>query len=190
MVNGVPYSKPTAKVLFKDYVFDTYWYPGIGRSLIRAVYAEARGKPTGWDTDFTGFMQRFGSAEGVTVINGNVRYGMEMLFHEDLRYLPCKGCSALHKIENALLAEITARHDDTGRRFFTLSPTVADFSGPIIAHTLWYPGNSEGPLAGVISARTVFATRIGVHVFREFVFDRHPKREPAPAPKPAAQVQP
>ena len=93
--------------------------------------------------------------------------------------IPCHGCRAKKKIENALLAEVTARHDSDGHRFFTLTPTIADFSGPIIAHTFWFPQPS-GPIDGVIAARLVFATRIGGHLFREFVLERrhnYPKLE-------------
>jgi hypothetical protein len=172
IIHQRPYDQPSSHDLFVDYLRDTYGLPGQARSLVRALYSEARGTPSGWGTDLPGFGQRLGSAEAVTAINGNVRYGMEIVFHEDLRYIPCHGCSVKHKIENALLAEITARHDVDGHRFFTLTPTIADFSGPIIAHTLWYPGSSAGPLAGVVSARTVFATRVGAHLFREFVLER------------------
>ncbi len=175
IVNGRPYDDPSESDIFRGYVKDTYGLTGIGGTTVRALYAQARGKPTGWGTDAAGFGQRFGSSAAITVINGNVRYAMEEIFREDLRYIPCHGCSAKHKIENALLAEITARHDEDGHRFFTLTPTVADFSGPIIAHTLWYPGVSGGPMAGVVSARTVFATRVGTRLFQEFVLERRHK---------------
>jgi hypothetical protein len=75
------------------------------------------------------------------VIDGNVRYGMEMLCKEDMRYIPCHGCSAKSQVQNALLAEITARHDTDGHRFFTLTPAVTDMSGPIIANSVWIPGH-------------------------------------------------
>ena len=178
IINGTPYDDPSEADIFRGYLKDTYGLTGIAGTTVRALYAQARGKPTGWGTDIAGFGQRFGSSAVITAINGTVRYGMEELFREDLRYLPCHGCSVKHKIENVLLAEITARHDVDGHRFFTITPTVADFSGPIIAHTLWYPGAAAGPLAGTVSARTVFATRIGTRLFQEFVLERrhkHPK---------------
>jgi hypothetical protein len=186
IVNGRPYVQPTPHDIFHYYLVDTYGPWGIASTTVRALYSEARGKPEDWGQDAAGFGQRFGSSAAVTAINGTVRYGMETAFHEDLRYIPCHGCTAKHKIENALLAEITARHDSDGHRFFTLTPTVADFSGPIIVHTAWYPGSSSGPIDGVVSARTVFATRIGLHLFREFVLERRhkdpPERGPAASP--------
>jgi hypothetical protein len=180
-INGRPYQQPTRKELFHNYLESIYGPWGVTSTTVRALYAEARGKPKGWGTDAAGFGQRYGSAEAVTAINASVRYGMENIFREDLRYLPCHGCTVKHKIENALLAEITARHETDGHRFFTLTPVVADFSGPIITHTLWYPGSASGPFSGVVAARTVFATRIGLHVFQELVLERkhHDKPERA-----------
>jgi len=174
IINGRSYMPPTQHELLINYLNESYGLNAFANSTIRAVYNEARETPKGWGTDFAGFSQRYGSAVAITAINGNVRYGMEEVFHEDLRYIPCHGCTVKHKIENALLAEITARHDTDGHRFFTLTPTVADFSGPIIAHCLWYP-NGFDPFAGVVATRTVFATRVGVHLFREFVLERRHK---------------
>jgi hypothetical protein len=192
IVNGRPYMRPTQRQYFVDYLRDSYGWPALTRSTVRTLYNEGLGQPGGWGQDFPGFMQRYGSNMAITAIDGNVRYGMEEIFHEDLRYIPCHGCTAKHKIENALLAEFTARHDKDGHRFFTLTPVVADFSGPIIAHTIWYP-DGFNPFGGVVATRTVFATRVGSHLFREFVLERRhydspepprPPRSKTPAPTP------
>jgi hypothetical protein len=181
IVNGRPYDQPSTKDIVLDYVHDTYGWSGLARTSARAGYAQLHavyldnGKQS-WGTDFPGFMQRFGSAAGVTAINGNVRLGMELLFHEDLRYIPCHGCRKRDKIMNTLLSEVTARHDENGHRFFTLTPTIADFSGPIISHSLWYP--NFDPMAGVIATRLVFATRVGQHLFQEFVWERRHHDDP------------
>jgi len=170
IINGRPYVRPTPRQQFDDYLRDSYGLPALARTSARALYAQGRGKPQEWGQDWPGFGQRFGSATAVTVIDGNVRYGMEMLFHEDMRYIPCHGCSAKHKLENALLAEVTARHDSDGHRFFTLTPTVTDMTGPIIANACWVPGKSG--IDGFVGSRLIFATRIGGHLFTEFVLER------------------
>ena len=169
-VNGVTYDQPSHKDQAIDYVRDSYGWPAFARTTARTLYSEARGKPTGWGQDFPGFMQRFGSNVAVTAINGNVRFAMETIFGEDMKYIPCHGCSAKRKIMNTLLAEVSARHYEDGRRFFTLTPVISDFSGPIIANTFWYPNHN--PIDGVIGTRTVFATRIGQRLFTEFVWER------------------
>jgi len=188
IINGRPYVRPTPKDQFVDYVRDTYWWPGMARSGARALYGQIRAKPTGWGQDWPGFGQRYGSAELVTVINGNVRYGMEMLFKEDMRYIPCHGCGIGRKIGNAFLAEVTARHDSDGHRFFTVTPIVADFAGPIISNSYWYPPG-HGPLDGLVATRLVVATRVGGHLFREFVMERRHKDPPiddfSPAQRPS-----
>jgi hypothetical protein len=176
-VNGLLYTPPTHHDLIAAYVQDTYGLPGQARTTVRALYSFAQGGPPQWDQNATGFGIRMASNEGITMISGNVRLAMEVIFHEDLRYIPCRGCRKRDKLANALLAEITARHDTDGHRFFTLTPTVSDFSGPLIAHVLWYP--SISPYDGFISARTVFATRIGGHLIREFILDRK-KHKPRP----------
>jgi hypothetical protein len=178
MINGRPYVRPTPKEQLIDYQKDSYGWPALARTTARAAFAQYRDKPDEWGQDWPGFGQRFGSSSAVTVIDGNVRYGMEMLFHEDMRYIPCHGCSVKRKVENALLAEITARHDSDGHRFFTLTPTITDMTGPIIANAYWVPGKSA--IDGFVGSRLIFATRIGGHLFTEFVLERRHNDPPLP----------
>lgn len=169
-INGRTYRRPTAKEQFKDYLRDTYGWPALARTVTRSAYAQGTDQPVDWGQNWDGYGQRFASSTAVTIINGNVRYGMETLFREDMRYIPCHGCSKKRKVENALLAEITARHDNDGHRFFTLTPTISDMSGPIIANQFWVTGHTA--IDGVIGSRLIFATRIGGHLFTEFVLER------------------
>jgi hypothetical protein len=194
-INGRPYEPPTHKEQLHEYLRDSYGLPAFARSTVRTLYNQWQDGPSGWGQDFPGFMQRFGSNAAITAINGNMRYGMETVFKEDLRYIPCHGCSVKRKFVNALLSEVTARHDSDGHRFFTLTPAIADFSGPIIAHSLWYP--DFDPFGGVVATRTVAATRIGAHLFTEFVLERRhrdrkiPDDEPLRVPpQPAKQNAP
>lgn len=170
MINGRPYHRPSAKDQFKDYLHDTYEWPALARVVVRSAYAQGRDQPVEWGQNWSGYGQRFGTSAAVTVIDGNVRYGLETLFREDMRYIPCHGCSAKRKLENALLAEVTARHDSNGRRFFTLTPTITDMTGPMIANGLWIPGHTT--LDGFVGSRLIFATRIGGHLFTEFILER------------------
>jgi hypothetical protein len=194
MVNGRPYVKPTSREQFNYYVRDTYWWPGMARSMARALYGQGIGKPEEWGQDWPGFGQRVGTSLATTAINGNVRYAMEMVLKEDMRYIPCHGCSAKKKIWNAFLAEFTARHASDGHRFFTLTPIVSDFSGPIIANSYWVPGH--GPLDGLVATRTVAVTRVGGHLLTEFLLERRhkdppyedPHKKPVPATQPGGPV--
>jgi hypothetical protein len=170
IVNGRPYQRPTPKEQFDYYMKDTYGLPALARTSVRVAIAQGRDKPEQWGQDWPGFGQRFGSSSAVTVIDGNVRYALGTLLKEDLRYIPCHGCSKKRKIENALLAEITARHDSDGHRFFTLTPTITDMAGPLVANSIWVPGHTT--IDGFVGSRLIFATRIGSHLFTEFVWER------------------
>jgi len=174
IINGRPYTRPTNKEQFIGYLKDSYGLYALAGAGVRSGYGQLRGKPDGWGQDWPGYGQRFGSAMAVSAINGNVRYALETVFHEDMRYIPCHGCRVKKKIANALLAEITARHDSDGHRFFTLTPVIADFSGPLVAHTFWFPAPS-GPLDGLVATRLVVVTRIGGHLLQEFVLERRHK---------------
>lgn len=176
IVNGRPYVRPTPREQFHDYMRDTYEWPSLARATARTLYAQGVGKPEQWGQDWEGLGQRFGTSAAIAVIDGNVRYGMEMAFKEDLRYIPCHGCSAKRKLGNALMAEFTARHDSDGHRFFTLTPTVTDMTGPILANSVWIPGRSA--IDGFTGSRLVFATRIGGHLFTEFILERRHKDPP------------
>ena len=171
VVNYRPYDQPSHKDQFFDYLNDSYGLPAMGRSVARAGISQYTAKPnSAWGTDFSGYMDRFASAYGANGISGNVRYGMETVFGEDLRYIPCHGCNWRHKVENALLAEVTARHDTNGHRFFTFTPEIATVSGPILANVLWTPGGSAS--AGLRSSRYYLAVSVGAHLFTEFVVER------------------
>lgn len=173
IINGRPYVRPTHHEQFIAYLNDSYGLPALGTSTLRALYGQATGKPDVWGQDWPGYGQRFGTALASTAIDGNVRYGMETVFHEDMRYIPCHGCSAKRKIGNAFLSEFTARHDSDGHRFFTVTPIISDFSGPLITNSTWIPGH--GPLDGLIATRTIVASRVAGHLFREFILERRHK---------------
>ena len=173
IVNGRPYVRPTHHEQFIDYLKDSYGLPALASSVARSLYGQATDKPDSWGQDWPGYGQRLGTAMAVTAIDGNVRYGMETVFHEDMRYIPCHGCSAKRKIGNAFLSEFTARHDSDGHRFFTITPIISDFSGPLVTNSAWIPGH--GPLDGLVATRTIVATRVAGHLFREFVLERRHK---------------
>lgn len=175
-VNGVQYDQPSTKDLLIYYANDTYVLPGQAYTFARATFAFARAKPSQWGQDWAGFGQRLGAAEAVTAINGTTRLGMELAFHEDLRYIPCLHCSFKHKLENALLAEVTARHGEDGKRMFSLTPVVADFSGPILYHSTFAPEGFD-PMAGVIGTRVVAVTRVGIHMAQEYWVEHRHKHD-------------
>jgi hypothetical protein len=172
IVNGRPYKRPTGHEQFMDYVNDSYGLSAVVRTTVGATFGqiEARTDTSSWPATVGGFGDRMGIGYLSTIISGNTRYGMETLFREDMRYIPCHGCSVKRKVENALLAEITARHDKDGHRFFTLTPLFSDMSGPVITDQLIVPG--RGAIDGVVGSRVRIGVRIGGHLYTEFVQER------------------
>ncbi len=172
IVNGRPYVRPTKREQFMDYLNDSYGLSALGRTSVATAYGQIKATQdhSSYPANWGGFGERFGTGALATVISGNVRYGMETVFREDMRYIPCHGCSVKRKIGNALLAEVTARHDSDGHRFFTLTPLVSDMSGPIIVNSTVVPGRAA--INGVIGSRVRVSVRVGSHLYTEFVSER------------------
>jgi hypothetical protein len=178
-INGRIYHKPTRREDFKAFEQELYGPRPFISAAIRSGIDQLRTKPVGWGDDFPGYLQRYGSAYGEFGIDSSVRYGLAALFHEDVRYLICHKCSASHKIENAVLAQFTARHGEDGHRIISLTPVVAGFSGPLIAYSAWYPpGYDTGDAAR--HAMFGFGFRIVGHLVSEFFFDKDTKRAANP----------
>jgi hypothetical protein len=178
-VNGRLYHKPTRREDFKAYEHELIGPRPFISAAIRAGFEQIRPVPTGWGQDFPGYIQRYGSAYGEFGIDSSVRYGLAAALHEDVRYLICHQCTAGQKIENAFLAEMTARHGEDGHRTFSLTPVVAGFSGPLVAYAAWYPpGYDSGDAAK--HAFFGFGFRIVGHIVREFLFDKNTKSAATP----------
>jgi hypothetical protein len=183
MVNGRPYRQPTAKENLKAYEHELIGPRPFISAAIRAGIEQGRDVPTGWGQDFPGYAQRYGSAYAEFAIDSSVRFGLAAVLHEDTRYLICHHCSFGAKFDNAVLAEVTNRHGAEGKREFSVVPIIADFSGPLVAYSAWYPpGYGAGD-----AARHAFlglAFHVVGHVVRETLFDRDTKAEKAAAQRP------
>jgi hypothetical protein len=174
MVNGRPYRKPTAREDLRAYEHELVGPRPFIAAAIRSGIEQIRPVPIGWGQDFPGYAQRYGSAYGEEAIDSSVRFGLAGVLHEDVRYLLCHGCSAGEKLRNAFLSEFTARHGENGHRSLSLTPIVADFSGPLVAYSTWYPpGYTTGDAAK--HATFIIGTRIAFHALREFLPERNPK---------------
>jgi hypothetical protein len=179
VVNGALYRKPTRHEDLVAYRHELYGPRPFISAAIRSAIEQGRDRPVGWGQDFPGYAQRYGSAYAEFAIDSSVRFGLAGVLHEDVRYLICHQCSAGAKIENAVLAEFTARHGADGHRALSPTPIVAGFSGPLVAYSAWYPpGYGPGDAAG--HAVFGFGFRIVGHVVREFLADRGKNRPVTP----------
>lgn len=178
-MNGRPYSRPTRQQNFKAYEHEIIGPRVFLGAAMRSGIEQARTVPTGWGQDFPGYGQRYGSAYAEMVIDSSVRFGLAAALHEDTRYIICHKCSAGAKFKNAALAEVTNRHGVDGRREFSVVPIVANFSGPLVAYSAWYPPGYDAGMAAKHSSLGLMF-RFGGHVVREFLFDRDPKAASQP----------
>jgi hypothetical protein len=167
------YDPPTRHDAFHAYVMEVIGPRPLVSAGISAGIEQARSVPIGWGQDFPGYLQRFGSAYSESAIDSTTRFGLASLFHEDVRYFPCYGCSIWDKYENAVLAEVSARRGQDGHRAFSPTPILAGFSGPLVAYNVWYPPGYSNRDA-LHHAALGFITRIGFHLLREFIVDRKP----------------
>jgi len=178
IVNGRPYRQPTRQQNWKSYQHEVIGPRAFIGAGFRSGIEQLRTVPIGWGQDWPGYTQRYGSAYAEGVIDSSVRFSLAAALHEDTRYLICHKCSFGKKLENAALADVTNRHGVDGQREFSVVPIVADFSGPLIAYTAWYPpGYGPGDAAG--HAAFGLAAHIVGHMVRELLFDRDTKFEKA-----------
>lgn len=193
--NGRTYQAPTAKESAVQYLLDALGPRALVSATVRGGIEQARSRPEGWGSDAAGFGQRYASAFAEAGIVTSTRYGLAALFHEDVRYLVCRHCSARDKVSNALLSEFTARHGADGHRDFSLTPVAANFSGPLVAYAYWYPPSKPGDntyssVDAIKHSSLGFAIRIAARLLRESLDDKkipfmkHPiggEDDPAPA---------
>jgi hypothetical protein len=168
-----PYQKPTRLEDLIAYRRELIGPRPFLAAAVRSGIEQARTVPVGWGQDFPGYLQRYGSAYAESAIDSTVRFSLASVFHEDVRYLPCRQCSFSAKFQNAVLAECTARHGDDGHRTLSATPILAGFSGPLVAYNAWYPPGYTSAQAAR-HASLGFTTRIAFHLIRELLFDKHP----------------
>lgn len=171
MVNGCLYEPPGNKVKFKSYLQDMIGVRPFASAIFRSGVEQYRERPTGWAQDGPGYAQRFGSAYGEAAIVTTTRYALAAALHEDARYLLCHHCSTREKLKNAILSEFTEHRGPEGRRVFSPTPIVANFSGPMVAYAAWYPPG-YGMADAAKHSTLGFGTRIASRVMRELFLDR------------------
>lgn len=166
MVNGLPYHQPTGAQRLHLYVKDVVGPERFAIEAVSAAYAYGRNDPQGWDNGAEGYGKHIGSAYGQAVISETVRHGLSAALHEDTHYIVCHGCTMKERVYNSVLSEFTARRGADGHRAWSLTPTISNYSGPLVSHNVWYPdGYNSGDAA--IAGTTGYATHIGFRFARE-----------------------
>ncbi|HUO35231.1 MAG TPA: hypothetical protein VMU43_09590 [Candidatus Acidoferrum sp.] len=166
---GQPYEKPSNKVKFQNYLFDTFGpYPFIG-SAAAAGIAQARAVPPEWGEGWDAYGVRTASYYGMTLISTTTRYGLAQVFHEDTLYYRCECKGVLPRLGHALISTVTARRGDDGHRVFSFSSLAAPYAGSMIATATWYPSRYE-PMDGFRIGNYSLLYQAATNVALEFIY--------------------
>ena len=174
-VNGRAYHQPTRRQNLLAYRHEVIGPRPLIGAAVRSAIEQIRTVPVGWGQDLPGYAQRYGTAYAELTIDSSVRFGLAAALHEDTRYLICHGCSFGQKLDNALLAEVTDRHGPAGDRRFSPVPIVAEFSGPLVAYSAWFPPG-YGPGDAARHATLGIAIHVVGHMVREELADHFHKK--------------
>jgi hypothetical protein len=133
------YTRPSDKVKFRNYLFDTFGpYPILGAAAAAGINQSSNAPPE-WGQGGEGFGKRFGSAFGIEAISTTTRYGLSRAFKEDTLYYSCECKGFFPRLEHALISTVTARRGDDGHRVFSIPSLVAPYAGTMAGVYAWYP---------------------------------------------------
>lgn len=140
---GQPYERPSQKVKFHNYLFDTLGpYPFIG-SAFAAGLSQAYGTPPEWGQGWDSYGVRVANYFGINMITTTTRYGLAEAFHEDSLYYRCECRGFFPRFGHALISTVTARRGDDGHRVFSFPALAAPYAGSMTAVSAWYPSRYE-----------------------------------------------
>jgi hypothetical protein len=133
------YVRPTERIKFKNYFFDTVGpYPIVGAALAAGIN-QADNTPPEWKQGAEGYGRRFGSNFGIAAVSTTTRYALAKAFHEDTMYYRCECKGFFPRLSHAVISTFTARRGDDGHRIFSFPALVAPYAGTMTAVYGWYP---------------------------------------------------
>lgn len=166
----ITYVRPEANERFKKYLNNVVGPAAFIGPVFSSTFKQIRNKPPEWGKTSSGFARRFGDSIGRNVINQTITYGLDEAFKLDSNYYPSAKKDFKSKFSNAVISAFTARNEK-GKRVIGVPRIVGTYSSAIIANETWMPKRfsyKDGLRDGSIS----MITRIGINLFREFVFKK------------------
>jgi hypothetical protein len=134
------YMRPTAKIEFRNYLFDAFGpYPIVGAALAAGIN-QADNTPPEWKQGAEGYGKRVASDFGIAAVTTTTRYTLAKAFGEDTLYYRCDCKGVFPRLGHALISTFTARRGEDGHRVFSLAALVAPYAGTMTAVYAWYPG--------------------------------------------------
>jgi hypothetical protein len=137
--NPQPYTRPSEKTKFVNYLFDAFGpYPIVGAAIAAGIN-QADNAPPEWGQGAEAYGKRFGSNFGILAISTSTRYGLAELFREDTLYYRCECTGFFPRLEHALISTLSSRRGDDGHRVFSFPDLVAPYAGTMVGVYAWYP---------------------------------------------------
>ncbi len=132
--------RPTPKIQFHNYLFDTFGpYPILGAAFAAGIN-QAERTPPEWQQGAEGYGERFGSNFAIAGVSTTTRYGLAKAFGEDTLYYRCECKGVFPRLRHAVISTLIARRSDDGHRVFSFPALVAPYAGTMTAVYTWYPG--------------------------------------------------
>jgi hypothetical protein len=137
------YIRPTTKMKFHSYLFDTFGpYPIVGAAFVAGIN-QSENTPPEWKQGAAGYGKRFGSDFGIAAVTTTTRYALAQAFREDTLYYRCECKGLFPRLSHAVISTFTGRRGDDGHRAFSFSALVAPYAGTMTAVYAWYPGRYD-----------------------------------------------
>jgi hypothetical protein len=188
------YVRPTRKINFRNYLFDTFGpYPLVGAGFAAAIN-QGKNSPPEWKQGAAAYGQRFGSAFGIAGITTTTRYALAQAFKEDTLYYRCECKGVFSRFRHALVSTLTSRRGQDGHRVFSFPALVAPYAGTMTAVYAWYPGRYDAK-DGFRMGNYSLLAYAGGNVALEFLYSgphswlsrmhlSSTRRGPSPSPQP------
>jgi len=134
------YVRPTAKIEFRNYLFDAFGpYPIVGAAVAAGIN-QADNTPPEWKQGAEGYGKRVVSDFGIAAVTTTTRYTLAKAFGEDTLYYRCECKGVFPRLKHAVISTFTARRGADGHRVFSFPALVAPYAGTMTAVYAWYPG--------------------------------------------------
>ena len=168
IVDLPPVAKPVATdhQLRHKYVWSTLELDGAIAATLGAGLDQWKHSPPEWDSDATGFAQRWVSDYAETAIGNTAKYAVARIFHHDPSFTRCECSGFARRLRHAVDSPFMARRRD-GTRVASAASLAGFLTGHVVSASTWYPA-PLGTRSGLKHAGFSFVSKIAVDVFQEF----------------------
>jgi hypothetical protein len=159
--------------LLRKYVWSTLGPSGALDATLASAFEQWREAPREWSLDATGYGQRWASEFAASAIGNTTKYTVAHFLKHDPSFVRCECVGIRARLGHAILGPFKARTAE-GDWVFSPATLAALAAENVVPAASWYP-EPHGVRDGLAHAGTGVLAKMGVNVFREFVYDRKKK---------------